>query len=91
MCNVNPIQKKRVGEKLVLVQNGNQRMNSIFGKGCLQSSRHPFKNYLMKKFSIIRANSFALLFVVKIWERNIFCNGEKFMFFLFFSETPKIL
>lgn len=29
--------------------------------------------------------------VVKIWERILFCNGEKFMFFLFFGEPPKIL
>lgn len=40
---------------------------------------------------MIRANSSALLFVVKIWERILFRNGEKFMFFLFFRETPKIL
>lgn len=31
-----------------------------------------------------RANSSALLLFVKIWERILFRNGEKFMFFLFF-------
>lgn len=37
-----------------------------------------------KNFSMIRANSSALLLCVKIWERIHFYNGEKFMFLLFF-------
>lgn len=45
----------------------------------------------MKKIFDVRANSFAILFVVKIWERILFRNGEKFMFFLFFCETLKNL
>ena len=47
MCNVNQI-KKRVGEKLVLVQNGSQRMNSIYEK-VVYKVPPPFQRLHMKK------------------------------------------
>ena len=46
---------------------------------------------MKKTFTWNSANSSALLLFVKIGEWRLFRNGEKFMFFLFFRKTPKIL
>ena len=45
----------------------------------------------MKKIFEVPDDLFRPLLFVKILERILFYNGEKFMFFLFFREPPKIL
>lgn len=46
---------------------------------------------MKKNFYIEFGELFRPSVVVKIWERILFRNGEKFMFFLFFRDPQKIL
>ena len=92
MCNVNCRKKGWGIWCLVLYENWGVHRMEMKIKTCITSPNpNTEKTTNEKKCSRALANSSAILFVVKIWERILFSNGEKFMFFLFFREPTKIL